>query len=355
MKPAQLPDADSFITGALGRVPAANREQALEIGTGQACSSLGCRFGVVQMVQPAALADLPPGQIDFILCSRAFNETTHLEIVVTCFRESARLLRHGGLLCMRLNNLPDSTTRFSSGELQEMARDLDFQILTIDGVRSKSMWILWRKRAPGWRFELPDHAMLASVTIRRIANAWDNEPIVPGRGRYASIAIQVEGLPVDMDLLDLEILVGGARATATSIGELTSGGLQDIHALLPSFEQTGLVPVELRWFGERLTPAPSHLRIIPPGPSVPHIVEIAAGATRMAGITVSIEELSRPGEFSATINGQTLWASDAVCTDPVAQRYDVRFQLPEELPSGVYEMRLMAGRRKLAPVSIEIE
>ncbi|HEY3742240.1 MAG TPA: hypothetical protein VGL53_20455 [Bryobacteraceae bacterium] len=359
MNPSPTPVAgngtenDPFLLEALARLSASNRGHALELGVGES-GALGCRFQTTQTSAPDALSTLPAEHFDFILASRVFDENAFLTTIVASVREAGRLLRAGGLLCARLNDLRGSTTLFSVGELEEMARDLDFQILTIDRTRPRSTSILWRKRQPGWRIDLPEHATLASAEIRRIANAWDNGPVVPGRGRYASISIQVEGLPGDIDLLDLAVLIGGFRATAMSIGELDARGWQEIHALLPNLEQTGLIPVELQWFGERLTTSPAHLRVIPPGPSVPRIVNVATGM-RAAGITVTVEELARPGEFVAEINGQTVWADEAICVDTAAQRYDVRFHLPEDLPAGRHEIRLKAGRRALPLVSVDIE
>lgn len=340
---------DPFLMDALARLSSSNRSHALEIGTDAASAALGCRFQTTQTAAPELLSTLPPAHFDFVLASQAIDGTECQMNVIGSIRESGRVLGPGGLLCARL-----AAMQFSVGELEELARDLDFQILTIDRTRPRSTSILWRKRQPGWRVDLPEHATLASAQIRRIANAWDNGPVVPGRGRYASISIQVEGLPADIDLLDLSVIIGGSRATAMSIGERDARGCQEIHALLPSLEQTGLVPVELRWFSERLTTSPAHLRVIPPGPSVPRIVSVVTGL-RAAGMTVTVEELARPGEFVAEINGQTVWADEAICVDTAAQRYDVRFHLPEDLPAGRHEIRLKAGRRALAPVSVEIE
>jgi hypothetical protein len=356
MNTALSSDIESLIRNTVGRLPAARRNQAIEIGTkAKASPALESCFHSTRVVEAAALAGFPPAEVDFILAAHAFDAMTGLAPAVLCFRESARLLREGGILYARLNHLPDSPTRFSAGELSEMARDLDFQVLSMEGAGSKSLWILWRKRLPGWRSDLPDQAPLASVHIRRISNAWDNEPVVPSHGRYAAMSIWVDGLPGDMDLLDLEILAGGVRATGTSISEPGSRGWQQVQALLPNLEQTGLVPVELRWFGERLTAEPAHLRVIPPGPIVPRVVNVSAASSRVAGFTVLIEELARPDECNATIHGQILWASETGCADVASQSYELRFQLPDEIPAGVYEVQMTAGRRKLPPVTIEVK
>jgi len=354
MHAALSADVDSFITNALDRVPAALCDQALEIGEGSVSAAFGERFRSVQMIRQQGLSELPIGQFQFILAVRSFDEITSHAPVILSMREATRLLREGGLLCVRLNNLPDSPVRFSMGELAEAARDFDFQILAMEGAGSKAMWLLWRKRAAGWRASLADHAALASARIVRVMNSWDHGPVVPSRGRYAATTICVDGLPIDMDLLDLEVFIGGVRATATFIGEPGPQGLQEIHAILPNLEQTGLLRVELRWFGELITTGAAYVRVIPPGPVVPRIARVASGSSRLAGITVSIEELARPDELLATIDGRPVWGLEAFCTDPGAQSYEVRFQLPDEIPAGIHEIRMSVGRRKLPPIAVEI-
>jgi hypothetical protein len=348
------PDTDGFLVNALSRVAAREAGSALEIFDGPVSPLLSSHFASTLAVRQEAVFDLPAGEFHFVLATRGFDAITSHAPAVVCFREASRTLREGGLFCARLNHLPDSPIRFSMGELAELARDHDFQIHAIEGAGSKAMWLLWRKRAPGWRLNLADQAALASARIVRVRNSWDNGPVVPSHGRYAAITITVAGLPMDMDVLDLEVLAGGVRATATSIGDADARGEQEIHAILPNLEQTGLLPVELRWFGERLTAEPAYVRVIPPGPIVPRIVRITGGASRTAGITISIEELARPDEFSASIEGMPVWGLDALCTDPAAQSYDVRFQVPDEIPAGVHEVRIMVGRRKMAPIAIEV-
>ena len=235
-------------------------------------------------------------------------------------------------------------------DLADLARDLDFQIL----LRERARWtsLIWRKRAPGWRAPLAEHAALSSARIVRVVNAFDQTPLVPSRGRYAVISISVEGLPMDVDILDLQVLVGGARANALSVSEPDTRGQQQVVAQLPSMEQTGLVPVELHWFGERLTSEPAYVRVVPPGPIVPRIVGVLGGASRVAGITVCIEDLTRPDELSALLDGVAVWGLETQVVD--AQCYDVRLSLPEEIASGVHEVQLVAGRRRLEPFAVEI-
>jgi len=216
------------------------------------------------------------------------------------------------------------------------------------------MWSTWRKREPEWRTNLADLAQGSSARIRRLTNAFGTEPVVPSRGRYAAVSVWVENLAPEADLLDLEILIGGARAHTSAISPPFAGsGLQRMDARFPDLEQTGLIMVELNWFGRRLG-EPATLRVIPPGPIVPQVVGVSGSASRLNGITVSLEELARVDEFSATIDDRAVWGIEAVCTDPDALSYDINFQLPDDTSAGVHKVQLSVGRRKLPPLSVEL-
>ena len=334
-------DPDHLIADALTRVPVGARDTALELGCGTSAAVAG-RFASVQFATVTALSELPDGGIQFIAATRVFEDdcTSALSVL----RQAARLLCEHGVVCARFQK------GLALSDLADLARDLDFQILLLESTRWTSL--IWRKRAPGWRLPLAGHAALSSSKIIRIANAYDQSPLVPSRGRYAVISISVEGLPMDVDVLDLEVLAGGARANAISVSEPDARGLQQVVAQLPAMEQTGLVPVELQWFGERLTAEPAYVRVVPPGPIVPRIVGVSGGASRVAGITVSIEDLTRPDELTALLDGVAVWGLETQAVD--AQCYDVRLFLPEDLAAGVHEIQLIAGRRKLEPFTIEI-
>ena len=327
-----------MLADALYHLPAANRQRALEL----AASSSLTGFENVQAALPSRLAELPPDAFDFITGSTTFDTAAYPERVVLALREAVRLLKENGLLCASFPKL------LSTGELTELARDLDFQILTLDAVTSRSTHILWRKRPAGWRLPLADHAALAAARITKVSNNTDHSPVVPSRGRYTTIAIAVNALPLDLDLADLAIRIGGLSAVTLSIAH------NRILARLPNLEVTGLVPIELRWFGESLTSDDGYIRVIPPGPIVPRIVSIITGETRLAGVTFEIEQVARPDELSASLDGTPLWGLDARCVDLNDQLYEIRLPVPEEVAAGRHEIQFQAGRRKLAPVTVEI-
>jgi hypothetical protein len=222
------------------------------------------------------------------------------------------------------------------------------------------MWTTWRKREAGWREQARANAGATEARIRRITNAHNSEPVVPASGPFASISIWTERLPDDFDLIDLDVLVDGKPARGAYIGPPDASGLQQVNAILPPLEATGLVAAELRWFGRRLA-GPAVLRVIPPGPLAPRIVSISDGINLMSGLRIetrcvklTLEEIGDPGQIQATIDGQRVSDLEWFCTDPLPRRYEVNFKLPDTVGPGRRELQVNIGRRRFAPVVIDV-
>ena len=331
-----------LLADAISHLPSETRHRALAIGTQP--PGLASHFESSQAAAPSALSDLSPGLFNFITTGFAFDDTLQPAPIFFALREATRLLRENGILSARFPKL------FSAGELTDLARDLDFQVLAHEAITSRWVTIVWRKRVPGWRALLQDQAFQTTARVTSIGNAWDQTPVVPSRGRFAAISITVEALPVDADLFDLEIRIAGIRATAVSISTKDRDGQQHIIAQLPGLDQTGLIPVDVRWFGHCLGDQ-SHVRVVPPGPLVPRIASVAPHPSE---ITVSIEELGRPDELTGTLDGTPLWGLETHSTNSTTQAYDVRVPIPNGTAPGIHEIQLRAGHRKLAPFIVEL-
>jgi hypothetical protein len=225
------------------------------------------------------------------------------------------------------------------------------------------MWTTWRKRPAGWRTSLQESGpgeSAAPLRIRRITNAHSSEPVAPCRGRFASISIWAENLPADAGLHDLRVTIGDSYGTITYIGPPDSAGLQQVNVVLPELEATGLLPVEIRWLDRVIAP-PATLRVIPPGPSVPRIHSVTDGVNLVAGsrietrsVKLTLEEIARPHEIEAWVSGHPAGDLEFFCTDPRPQRFEVNFRLPEEITPGSHSLEIRIGRRKLAPVKLEV-
>jgi ubiquinone/menaquinone biosynthesis C-methylase UbiE len=310
------------------------------------------------------LAPFADSSFDFVYSYAVFQHIPSRDVVMQYLREANRVLKPGGLLRCQINGLDKtaktydtwSGVRISADEVREYALQHDMQLLALEGVRTQYMWTTMRKRMPGWR----DSRSGGRARIRRITNAHNSEPVVPLRGRYASFTLWLEGLPADCDLIDFEASVGGVRSAVCYIGPPEWDGLQQVNVLLTNLDRTGVLPLELRWKGATLC-GPAGLRVIPPGPFVPAIVSVTDGIDMLAGtqvfsgtVKVSIEEADRPETFEAELGGRPVPVIDVFCVDPFVPRHEINFQVPADLPSGSYELRMRLGRRRLGSTVLEV-
>jgi hypothetical protein len=233
-------------------------------------------------------------------------------------------------------------------------------VLALEGVGTQYMWTTWRKRERGWFDAQQDLVPEETVRIRRITNAHSSEPVAPCRGRFASISIWVENLPPEAGLHHLRVTIGDSQGTVTYIGPADAAGLQQVTVILPELEATGLLPVELRWLGTRIAP-PAVLRVIPPGPTVPRLASVTDGVNLVSdrrietrNVKMTLEEIVRPYEIEVTVGDRRIENLEYFCIDPRPQKFEVNFRLPEEIGPGRHELLVQIGRRKLAPVALEV-
>lgn len=316
----------------------------------------------------ASLGLFEPETFDFVYSYAVFQHIPAREVVFAYLRETHRVMKTGALARFQFNGLAGTAgefntwagARFSSVELLEFARNHDFQVLALEGAGTQYMWTTWRKRPAGWMAAQEDRQVDATVAIRRITNANSSEPVAPSRGRFASISIWVENLPPDAGLHHLQVTVGSSLGNVCYIGPPDKAGLQQINVILPELEATGLLPVEILWLGQRISP-PVTLRVIPPGPSVPRIRMITDGVNLVADhrietrhIKMVLEEIQRPDEIDVRVDGLPVTDLEYFCTDPRPQRFEVNCRLPDAIAPGTRQLELHIGRRKLPPVAIEV-
>ncbi len=330
----------------------------------------------------ASLAQFAEDSFDFIYSYAVFQHIPSREVVFQYLREIRRVLKTGGLARLQFNGLPRggesrgesydtwAGARFSSSDILEFTASQDFQVLALEGASTQYMWTTWRKRPLGWRagqealtaesIDAETQDSKAAPRIRRITNASSTEPVAPCRGRFASISIWVENLPAEAGLHDLRVAVGDSFGTLTYIGPLDSSRLQQLVVLLPELEATGLLPVEIQRL-ERTLAAPMTLRIIPPGPLVPRVRSIRDAVNLVAEnrietrlVKMILEEIARPHEIEAVVGGYPAVDLEFFCIDPRPQLFEVNFRLPEEVTPGRHALEVRIGRRKLAPVMLEI-
>ncbi len=309
------------------------------------------------------LAGFTDHSFDFVYSYAVFQHIPSREVVMGYLEEAWRVLRPGGLMRCQLNGMPESGprcdtwhgVRIPARDIVEFARARDCRLLALEGALTQYMWVTIRKPGPP-----PSPAPLAPVYIRQVTNPYTSEPVVPYRGRFASMSLWAEGLPLDCDLLTLEVHAGGRAGEVFYVGPPDIRSLQQINVRLPEGLTTGIQPLSLRWRGRLLCPE-SLVRLIPPGPAVPRLISVTDSIDLLAGsrissghVKVTLEEAQRPEDLVAIIDGHRIEELEVTCTDPVPPRHEINFALPPSVASGGHLLELSLGRRRFPPVGIEV-
>ncbi len=322
----------------------------------------------VHATNGAELAQFADESFDFVYSYAVFQHIPSRDVVMEYLRETQRVLKPGGLARLQLNGLPPTArtydtwagVRIQAAEIVEFTRAHDLQLVALEGALTQYMWTSWIKRPEGWRRGLEQGRDAGQARIRRVTNTHSSETAAPSRGRFAAISIWVENLPAEVDLSDLKILVGGQPAKGSYIGPRGAAGIQQINAVLAESDATGLMLVELLWFGEPLCP-PGRLRVIPAGPVVPRLTAVSDGVNLMSGtrietgtVKATMEDIARPEDFAASVGGIAVEDIDAFCVDPQPRKYEINFRLPAAVAPGPGVLELRLGRRRFPPVAIEV-
>ena len=129
---------------------------------------------------------------------------------------------------------------------------------------------------------------------------------------------------------------------------------------MPAKVRTGLVPVDLLWFGEPLA-EPAWVRVTSPGPAVPRLASFSDGVNLLSGSTITtrsvklfMEELAAPEKLEVSVDGTKIADLDLFCTDPVNERFEVNFQLPASAGTGKHRVEMRLGSRVFPPVAIDV-
>src|SRR5450759_3215629 len=314
------------------------------------------------------LAMFPDEKFDFVYSYAVFQHIPSREVVFNYLREARRVLKTGGVLRCQMNGLPPhakqydtwSGVRITEDEITRFARDEDMQLLVVEQIWTQYMWITCRKRPAGWTASLPGRRVLRTAVIRRVSNAQTGEAVAPVRGPLAALSLWVEGLPDEADLNHMTVAADGSECRPIYIGEPEKDGIAQVNVALPEGLRTGMVPVEIVWLGQAVA-EPAWVRIMPAGPSVPRVTTVTDGINLLSGtrivtgsVKVTMHEVSAGTQFHATIEGQDVLEIESFCADPVSQRYEFNFRLPAGVVPGPHEVLVTLGKRKFAPLEIEV-
>ena len=381
----------------LKRFPAGDRRsrRALEIGCGpgRLMRPMSWNFGEIhgvdvsdEMVRlaQAKLANVPnafpratngmdlgcyaDGSFDFVYSYAVFQHIPSRDVVFFYLTEAWRVLKQGGIVHCQVNGLPPAArlyntwegVRIGAEEMAQFASAHDFQLLAVGGVDTQYMWITMRKQPAGWFSALAAAPPRAEARIRRIVNSHSGEPVLPASGRFACMSLLIENLPADCDLNQLNIEMEGEQAAPIYIGTPLPDGVSQVNALLPPDIRTGLVPVDVLWFGEPLCER-TWARVTPPGPAVPRYTGLSDAINLLSGpritsrdVKLTFEELAAPKELVVRVDGVAIPDLDLFCTDPIKMRFEINFTLPETFAKGAHPVEMRRGSRVFPAVGIEI-
>lgn len=301
---------------------------------------------------------------DFVYSYAVFQHIPSRDVVLGYLREAWRVLRPGGYMRCQINGLPETAVRYDTwsgvripaDDLQAFCREQGFAMYSLEGVSTQYMWTTLRKLDGAGDAD----GAAGGVSIRRITNAQNSEPVAPARGRFAALSLWVDGLPEACDLMGLEARVGGSLGTVTYIGPREHDGMTQVNLRLPADVETGLQAVSLYWRGAALG-AEASVRIVPQPAMVPRVVALSDGINLMSGtrietrsVKVTLEEMARPEEFAATVDGAPVEDLDLFCTDPLPPRYEINFRLPDGIGAGGHALEMRVGRRAMPAVGIVV-
>ena len=315
------------------------------------------------------LAPFPDEKFDYVYSYAVFQHIPSRDVVLQYLREARRVLKTGGILRCQINGLPPharqydtwSGVRFSPAEIAGFAAGEDLQLLALEQIWTQYMWITCRKRPAGWTESLAGRTVDPNAArIRNIGNARSGEAVAPASGLFASLAVFVRHLPDECDINHLTLTADGKTCRLTYLGEPESDGATQVNGTLPEGLRTGIVPIELQWLGQPVC-APGWMRISPPGPPTPRIMELTDAINLLSGnrivtglVKVTMREVTHPEEFRATVSGRESALPEFFCVDPILQKFEFNFRLPEGLAKGAHEVRTRLGRREFAPLPIEV-
>jgi SAM-dependent methyltransferase len=314
------------------------------------------------------LSLFPDQKFDFVYSYAVFQHIPSREVVFSYLREARRVLKTNGVLRCQMNGLPPhakqydtwSGVRITPEEIVAFAREQDLQLLVLEQTWTQYMWITCRKRPAGWGASLAGRRVQPSAVIRKISNALTGESVAPVRGPLAALSLWVHGLPSEVDLNRTAVTADGLACRLIYVGEPEQDGITQVNVALPAGLRTGMVPVEIVWLGQPLA-APAWVRIMPAGPSVPSITTITDGINLLSGtrivtgsVKITMHEVSDPTPFRVKIDGLEGREVESFCADPMTQRYEFNFRLPQGIAPGPHEVTVSLGNRTFAPLTIEV-
>jgi SAM-dependent methyltransferase len=285
---------------------------------------------------------------DFVYSYAVFQHIPSREVVSEYFRESARVLKPGGILCCQLLGAGLATEPttwagcvFSRDDVFLLARSCALQLQWIYGVNTHYMWMTARKPVSHAVADVLPLAVLKAATA-----AGDGSFTVPNKGQAAGITCWVEGLPEEFGLDDIRIYVHGREATPCYIGPHLGRGGYQINALLPPSLDPGPAPVSATYRDISLSGTPLINIIAAPKPQ-PKMLDVLDGIhlasqriIETRSLIIIMMGIENHDELRFTIDNIVVTPVEITCYDHLLCLYHYKVNLPAQVAAGEHVLRV---------------
>ena len=311
-------------------------------------------------------ADLSPFAnlyFDFVYSYAVFQHIPSRDVVLQYLREAVRVLKAGGILTCQINGRQEqgarATTwdgvRISAETVIQLARELDCQVMALDGVGSQYMCTTWRKRAPGWRQR--NAGGKAETGLREIQPAGSADQITAGR--VAVFALAVQHLDQDCDVADLTAQVQSRPASVCAIRHPSPEGWSEIVVVAQPCE-AGAAPVELYWRGEPLH-RPVTLQVAERCVGRPTLISLTDGVNYLSGsritsrtVKIILDDVTAPDRLRATIDGKAVRSFEPRSISTQTLRYEWDLFLKHAFAPGRHRLLIQHGETALPVLIIDL-
>ena len=319
----------------------------------------------VHATSGADLSTFAGEYFDFVYSYAVFQHIPSREVVIQYLREASRVLKVNGILSCQINGLTEggeaeSTwdgVRIPANTIVALARELDCQLLALDGLGSQYMLTTWRKRTAGWREGCANLA--GSLSIRSVTAAEGGKAEIPS-GRNAELNLLMEGMSLDCDLTELSATVQGRPASIRVIRHPSPEGLSTVTLVTPRLLQAGKARVELSWRGMPL-PDVAAIEVVAPGKWGPIVVSVTDGINYLSGrrivsrfVKVVLDEVTEPDQLRATVDGRPARCPAAACIDAQKGRHELNVFLPGSAGPGRHRVDVLHGSAALPAIRIDV-
>jgi SAM-dependent methyltransferase len=306
----------------------------------------------------ADLSGFADGSIDFVYSYAVFQHIPSREVVLQYLREAGRVLKTNGILTCQLNGLPQDAPEFSTWDgarvsastLVALARELDCQILALDGIDGRYMWTTWRKRSPGWTEAAAKGFPPCEILGVRSAAGHNRIPA----GRVGDASITVKGVNPNWDVSELTASIGGQSANIRLIHIPAADGVGDLTLFTPSLAASHSTDVQLFWRGNPVS-ARLPIEVANIESDGPTVVQLTDGVNILSGrnvvsrfVKVLLDDVTEPGQLRADVNGRPVNCSPSSCVDHQKARYEFNLFLPGSIGAGSHRIDILQGSRPVA-------